>query len=353
MMLRNIPNKYTQSTLLQEIDDMGFVGSYNFFYLPMDVHNRSNVGYAFINFTSPVPAERFLAIFKEHRFRKYQSRKISSVCTAHVQGLDANLRHFENRAVTHARNDQYRPVVLNGSERVDFEEAVAQAKARVATATAPLSPEETQSPPPAVVPAAQAPGPGRAAGGQKAGGAPKSAIAGETAKPRKGSGSSDEQPMANARQGLEAALCEYLMSRQVSEASTAGSSYGGHMAPPPGLGSWGQAGDQMVDPQVADPMAGWGRQSSAPAMMYGGEVGPSVAAVGGDDVNRLLALRGMLVDRLQMRGVAATAGARASSLGSSPVGSSPVGSSPLLTPADGPAYVPLPTILSASKIFQE
>mmetsp|Transcript_137844 Transcript_137844/g.344094 ORF Transcript_137844/g.344094 Transcript_137844/m.344094 type:complete len:482 (+) Transcript_137844:82-1527(+) len=130
MMLRNIPNKYTQNTLLQEVDEIGFAGSYDFFYLPMDVHNRSNVGYAFINFVAPEDAEAFRRTFSEHRFRKFQSRKISSVCTAHVQGLYENLRHFENRAVTHARNDQYRPIVLRGNKRVDFEEAVADARAR-------------------------------------------------------------------------------------------------------------------------------------------------------------------------------------------------------------------------------
>jgi len=101
------------------------------------VHNRSNVGYAFINFSQPEDAERFRRIFSEHRFQRFQSRKISSVCTAHVQGLDLNLRHFENRAVTHARNDQYRPIVLMGNQRVDFEEAVAGAKARLAGVSAP------------------------------------------------------------------------------------------------------------------------------------------------------------------------------------------------------------------------
>ena len=106
MMLRNIPNKYTQNTLLQEIDDLGFSGTYDFFYLPMDMHNRSNVGYAFINFMKPADAARFHDVFSEHHFQRFQSRKISSVCTAHVQGLMENLRHFENRAVTHARNDQ-------------------------------------------------------------------------------------------------------------------------------------------------------------------------------------------------------------------------------------------------------
>lgn len=145
MMLRNIPNKYTQNTLLQEIDDLGFSGTYDFFYLPMDVHNRSNVGYAFINFLSPPNAERFRRIFSDHRFQRFQSRKISSVCTAHVQGLDANLRHFENRAVTHSRNDQYRPIVLKGNVRVDFEEAVAMTKGW-SPSQGPAAPPKTAQP---------------------------------------------------------------------------------------------------------------------------------------------------------------------------------------------------------------
>jgi hypothetical protein len=129
MMLRNIPNKYTQGKLLQELDECGFSGTYNFFYLPMDVHNRSNVGYAFINFNEPADAERFFQVFSLHRFQRFHSRKVGTVCTAHVQGLNQNLRHFEHRAVTMAKNDQYRPIVFNGSARVDFEEAIAVAKA--------------------------------------------------------------------------------------------------------------------------------------------------------------------------------------------------------------------------------
>lgn len=141
MMLRNIPNKYTQNTLLQEIDSLGFAATYDFFYLPMDVHNRSNVGYAFINFELPQMAACFQRIFSDHRFQRFHSRKIGSVCAAHVQGLDKNLRHFENRAVVQARNDQYRPIVWMGRVRIDFEDAVAQAKARA------LQSEGTDAPP--------------------------------------------------------------------------------------------------------------------------------------------------------------------------------------------------------------
>ena len=36
VMLRNIPNKYTQRMLLDEVNTLGFEGEYDFFYLPID-----------------------------------------------------------------------------------------------------------------------------------------------------------------------------------------------------------------------------------------------------------------------------------------------------------------------------
>lgn len=136
LMLRNIPNKYTQNTLMKEINALGFASSYDFFYLPMDVHNRSNVGYAFINFLCPAFAEEFRASFSGHEFERFRSRKVATICYAHLQGLDANIHHFQHRAVALARNEQYRPAVFRDQKRIKFQDAVAELLQRIHASTA-------------------------------------------------------------------------------------------------------------------------------------------------------------------------------------------------------------------------
>jgi len=125
-MLRNIPNKYTQNSLLEEIHEAGYADTYDFFYLPMDVHNRANVGYAFINFLKPEDMDKFTESFTDYVFQKHPSLKIARVSPAHIQGLVKNLRHFSNRAVTWSRNSQYRPIVRYQGVHRDLCELLAE-----------------------------------------------------------------------------------------------------------------------------------------------------------------------------------------------------------------------------------
>ena len=75
LMIKNIPNKYNQKMLLAEIDER-HKGQYDFFYLPIDFQNKCNVGYAFINFVSPIFILGFYERFNGHKWDKFNSEKV-------------------------------------------------------------------------------------------------------------------------------------------------------------------------------------------------------------------------------------------------------------------------------------
>lgn len=114
VMIRSIPNKCSQRELIAELESVGFQGCFDFLYIPLDLGTMANVGYAFINFTHPSHAARCMEVLPKHHFRR--QRKVGkgvAVCAAHMQGLEANLRHYEKSAVNTSRLRQRRPVVMN------------------------------------------------------------------------------------------------------------------------------------------------------------------------------------------------------------------------------------------------
>ena len=113
LMLRNIPNKYTQGMVLHALRNDGFLGSFDFFYLPIDFRNRCNVGYAFINFKSNFDAERFRLIYDGRKLGAFNSSKVCQVSHARVQGLLANVEHYRNSPVNGIPVSQYRPLILD------------------------------------------------------------------------------------------------------------------------------------------------------------------------------------------------------------------------------------------------
>ncbi|KAG2197577.1 hypothetical protein INT47_009575 [Mucor saturninus] len=60
-MIRNIPNKYTQEMIINEINKT-HRNTYDFFYLRMDFKNKCNMGYAFINF---IEAKSVISLYQE------------------------------------------------------------------------------------------------------------------------------------------------------------------------------------------------------------------------------------------------------------------------------------------------
>jgi hypothetical protein len=100
LMIRGIPCSFSQDTLMKLIDNAGLKGKYDFFYLPRAGNNGSNLGYAFINFTTPECAEHCTCTFNGVPLDPSRSMKICTISPADIQGL-ANLRkHFRRTAVS-------------------------------------------------------------------------------------------------------------------------------------------------------------------------------------------------------------------------------------------------------------
>ncbi|KAH3756887.1 meiosis protein [Pelomyxa schiedti] len=116
LMIKNIPNKYTQRMILEEIN-RNHSGSYDFFYLPIDFKNKCNVGYAFINMVSTDRISAFLSEFMHTRWSRFNSEKICQITYARIQGLTSLIDHFKTSSLL-AEEEKVRPVVmLNGELR--------------------------------------------------------------------------------------------------------------------------------------------------------------------------------------------------------------------------------------------
>lgn len=120
VMLRNIPNKYTQRMLLDQMSALGYEGHYDFFYLPIDFRNRCNVGYAFINFTTGAIASKFKNHLHGYRLTGFNSQKICEVSYARVQGLKANIQHYRNSPVNGISIPEYRPLLFSNGLEIQF-----------------------------------------------------------------------------------------------------------------------------------------------------------------------------------------------------------------------------------------
>ncbi|KAI5055504.1 hypothetical protein GOP47_0029025 [Adiantum capillus-veneris] len=125
LMIRNIPNKYTQEMLIAMLDDHCMemnssigepsdgsgepISAFDFVYLPIDFKNRCNLGYAFVNLTTPQATLRLHKAFHGRQWDEFNSRKICEVSYARLQGREALEEHFKNSRFV-CDMDEYLPV---------------------------------------------------------------------------------------------------------------------------------------------------------------------------------------------------------------------------------------------------
>jgi len=111
IMVRNIPNKYTQKMLLDEVN-VNHRGTYDFFYLPIDFKNKCNVGYCFVNFIDAKSIVGFVNEFNGHRWKNFNSDKVCAVTFARIQGKAAMIARFQNSSLLE-KDDEYRPLLFH------------------------------------------------------------------------------------------------------------------------------------------------------------------------------------------------------------------------------------------------
>ncbi|KAK3026068.1 hypothetical protein RJ639_042560 [Escallonia herrerae] len=126
VMIKNIPNKYSQKLVLNMLDnhciacneqiadggDNQPLSSYDFVYLPIDFINKCNVGYGFVNMTSPEATLRLYKAFHHQNWEVFNSRKICEVTYARLQGVEALKEHFKNSKFP-CEAEEYMPVVFS------------------------------------------------------------------------------------------------------------------------------------------------------------------------------------------------------------------------------------------------
>lgn len=113
LMIKNIPNKYTQTMLLDSIDKNHML-SYDFVYLPIDFKNKCNVGYAFINFVDYRFIPSFYTEFDGKKWEKFNSEKVCALAYARIQGRQSLIKHFQSSSIM-GQEKSMRPVLLNSN----------------------------------------------------------------------------------------------------------------------------------------------------------------------------------------------------------------------------------------------
>lgn len=112
IMIKNIPNKYTQAMLIQAID-FHHPGCYDFLYLPIDFKNKCNVGYSFINFVDHRFIPAFYQEFDGKTWERFNSSKICALSYARIQGRAALEKHFQSSSIMIQDDTSMKPIILS------------------------------------------------------------------------------------------------------------------------------------------------------------------------------------------------------------------------------------------------
>jgi len=123
LMFRNLPDNQVVDDFLNLLNREGFKGTYDFAYMPMDFQKQVAVGYAFVNFTSRIVAQKAWCHFDG--FKRWCIQSCDKVCEVKwsnaQQGVAANVERYRNSPVMHDTvDDKHKPRLFAAGRRVSF-----------------------------------------------------------------------------------------------------------------------------------------------------------------------------------------------------------------------------------------
>jgi hypothetical protein len=96
LIIRNIPNKYTISLLLDELN-RNFENKYDIVYLPQDYINNSNLGFGFINFVNHMHLILFYDEFVGKKWNCFNSKKRCQLAYSKYQGKNELMKYIHTK----------------------------------------------------------------------------------------------------------------------------------------------------------------------------------------------------------------------------------------------------------------
>ena len=96
LIIRNIPNGYTISKLLREINKK-FYHKYDVVYLPKNNANNTNLGYGFINFIDYMHLAFFYELFEGKKWNCMNCNKRCQLAYSKYQGKDELLKYIQQK----------------------------------------------------------------------------------------------------------------------------------------------------------------------------------------------------------------------------------------------------------------
>ena len=111
--VRDVPVKTSQQEFLDEVDESGFAGLYDFAYVPVNFDDGIGKGAAFINLVTPQAAAAFEAAWhlSERLGAKQNGARALNVAPARMQGAAANLRKCSAGGWARVKNPNFHQFV--------------------------------------------------------------------------------------------------------------------------------------------------------------------------------------------------------------------------------------------------